>query len=72
MLARSRRAEKKLFTDDEKRNAARPTLKLQYVESEKSSNCVKVTEIFVEKVWNITYFCEWHQFQLAFFSPPEK
>lgn len=49
-MIKSSRAELKLQPEDEERNSERPMVKLQYDGVEKSSNCVKVTEILVEKV----------------------
>lgn len=44
------RAERKLRPEDGERNIERPMVKLHYDGNEKSTSCVKVTEVPVEKV----------------------
>lgn len=50
LMKKSSCAELKLQPEDEERNTERPMVKLKYDGLVKSSNCVKVTEIHVEKV----------------------
>lgn len=50
LMTKLDRAERKLRPEDGERNIERPMVKLHYDGNEKSTSCVKVTEVPVEKV----------------------